>query len=439
MKAMAYQPEPLGISQMPETGFGGAGLCSPKMTPFGEWKSACWDSDYFDGSEDPERETPGPKQWFRALWERDFPLMKELGANTIRLYNVNPTTRLASEKFLESGWNNVSKPYGKDHIPFLDYAYESGLRVIFPLVSDESALTLDPEDLLIQKTKNLIDEVGDHPAVIMWAVGNELALEEPGKKPLLDTVNQMMNLARDYTKEKHDRILPVTHCVADLPESYRFLSENLEVDVFCSNAGYRSDSLTDLFTGDESRNIPGWDELIAKNKVPLLIGEFGWLSINNTANYEHPDWFNKVWKDILDHIDNGCIGGVYFEFSDEKYKMSGPDQTQLGVIALEPYEKDGLNTETDEDFFYADVAIRKEIIFDAVKEGTLNGAPMNFNMDIFKYLGRSPGKIKIDDGGGNTYPPPSFSAPGIAPPSSGARNALSLFMVGLVSVITLLI
>lgn len=428
MKAMAYQPEPLGVGTMPDSGFGGAGLCSPKMTPFGEWKSACWDSDYYDGSDDPEREVPGPKQWFRAIWERDFPLMKELGVNTIRIYNVNPTTRQASIDFLETGWNNITKPYGKDHIPFLDLAQEYGFKVIFPLVSDESALVLDSEELLVQKTKNLIDEVGNHPAVVMWAVGNELSLEDPSKNELLATVNRMMNLARTYTLEKWGRILPSTHCGADYPESYEFLSENLDVDLFCSNAGYRSDSLTNLFSGDESKGIPGWDYLTNKTGKPLLIGEVGWLSVNNTAHRDNPDWFNKVWKDTLDHVEQGCIGAVYFEFSDEKYKQGGPDQNELGVVSVEPYVLDGKSTETDQDFFYPDIVVKKEIIFDAIKSGTLGGRPMNFNMDIFEYLDRSPSTIGIQDNPPLYGQPPLVGAP-IATPSSAFKATMSVLVL----------
>jgi hypothetical protein len=52
---------PLGIRTMDESTFtGGGGLCSVKRTPFGEWKSACADSDFFDGSPDvPNRVPPG--------------------------------------------------------------------------------------------------------------------------------------------------------------------------------------------------------------------------------------------------------------------------------------------------------------------------------------------------------------------------------------------
>ncbi len=113
---MCYNPVPLGIKNMSLDLTGGGGFCSVKMTPYGEWKSACYDSDYFDGSGDiSTRVPPGPSSWFQAVWQRDFPLLKELGVNTLRLYNVNPITRQASVEQLGTG--GISQPLGKNRIP----------------------------------------------------------------------------------------------------------------------------------------------------------------------------------------------------------------------------------------------------------------------------------------------------------------------------------
>jgi hypothetical protein len=73
--------------------------------------------------------------------------------NTIRIYKVNPTTRLATENLLSQRWNKIEVAEGKDHRPFMDAAEAHGLKVMFPLVADETALTTDPEDLLDQKIK----------------------------------------------------------------------------------------------------------------------------------------------------------------------------------------------------------------------------------------------------------------------------------------------
>ena len=43
IKAMCYNPVPLGWKNIAPDQTGGGGYCSPKKTPFGEWKSACYD------------------------------------------------------------------------------------------------------------------------------------------------------------------------------------------------------------------------------------------------------------------------------------------------------------------------------------------------------------------------------------------------------------
>jgi hypothetical protein len=164
---MCYNPTPLGLAEMNSDETGGGGLCSIKETPWGDWKSACYDSDYFDGSAASSgRVPPGPSSWFKAVWDRDFPLMQELGVNTLRLYNANPTT-------LQYTIDNVGKdgilyPLGKEHIHFMDLAAQYGFKVIFPLIGDQTTLTTQSEDVVQQYLRNQIDEVGNHSALIMW-------------------------------------------------------------------------------------------------------------------------------------------------------------------------------------------------------------------------------------------------------------------------------
>lgn len=40
---------------------------------------------------------------------------------------------------------------------------------------------------------------------------------------------------------------------------------------------------------------------------PVFIGEIGWLNLNNAVDVLYPDWVNQVWKDLVDHIDQGMI------------------------------------------------------------------------------------------------------------------------------------
>jgi hypothetical protein len=84
--------------------------------------------------------------------------MKELGVNTLRLYNSNPTTRQASVEQLFTG--GIAESLGKDHVPFMDMAQEYGFKVIYPLVGDQTILTTTSEEGVKQLLRNQIDEVG---------------------------------------------------------------------------------------------------------------------------------------------------------------------------------------------------------------------------------------------------------------------------------------
>jgi hypothetical protein len=51
-QGMCYSPVPQAWSTIQPDFTGGGGYCSPKRTAYGEWRSACFDSDFFDGSPD---------------------------------------------------------------------------------------------------------------------------------------------------------------------------------------------------------------------------------------------------------------------------------------------------------------------------------------------------------------------------------------------------
>ena len=87
--------------------------------------------------------------------------------------------------------------------------------------------------------------LGGHPALLMWALGNELGLSDPAKRPLLDFVNELAGLIQEEMLAVHGRTVPITTCDVDLPESYDLfldvLYENGNFTLFCTNAGYRGD------------------------------------------------------------------------------------------------------------------------------------------------------------------------------------------------------
>jgi len=383
IKGMCYNPAPLGQECMNADQTGGGGYCSTKETAYGEYKSACYDSDYFDGSSDaPGRVPAGPSDggWFQPVWERDFPYMQAMGVNTIRIYNANPTTRQATVDYP----NLFQYPYGKDHIQFLDLAVSYNFKVIFPLLGDYSlleSLSAEQYDTYLQYQ---IDEVGNHTAIIMWTLGNELPLSS-SNPDLTDYLNQRIAFARNYTLQRWNRKLPITSAVVDDPSSYNYLVTALDVDVFTPNAGYRGPTFTDLWSGDIYTY--GMYNLSCSTGKPIFIGEIGWRSENNSIMSTFPNWFNENWQDLTAHIDQGCIGGAFFEYNDEPMKVD-PMQQTMGSVKFSISYSNGANS-TAANAWMAD-ELEVKLYFYVIANGTYNGVQYNMNADPFSLIGRSP-------------------------------------------------
>jgi len=343
IKGVCYNPVPLGVQNMDfSSGAGGAGLCSQRRTPFAtdDYKSACYDSDYFDGSIDPTRVPAGPSNgWFTSLWERDFPIIKSMGANTLRVYNSNPTTFLYTEEVILGIQTAISgsiapPPVGKYHVPFMNAAAAYGLMVIYPLIGDQTLMTTMNQSDYERLIQNQIDEIGNHPALLMYTLGNELNLA--GDPELLTLVNTYIAFAKQYMMAKWGRSIPITHAIVDDPTTYNMLYASLNVDVFTSNAGYRGLGFSDLWTGAQTPGFSGLGPLSVQYNKPNFIGEMGWMQINGTqtASPVNAGWFNIKWQQLIAQgTYAGCIGGAFFEYSDEPYSKADPLQQSMGTVS----------------------------------------------------------------------------------------------------------
>jgi hypothetical protein len=114
---------------------------------------------------------------------------------------VNPSNYLASIKY--NGTDNIVRPQGKDHRQFLDYCASLGLKVIWPLYSDSTGLLNLDETSLQFYMRAAIEEVGNHTAILMYNLGNELNYvgDETTWKNVLAKVNRLLDYSRDYQKK----------------------------------------------------------------------------------------------------------------------------------------------------------------------------------------------------------------------------------------------
>ena len=115
----------------------------------------------------------------------------------------------------------------------------------------------------------------------MYTVGNEAGIATDPN--LLAKVNTYIAFARQYSLTKWGRKIPFTHAIQDMPGDYENLFQNLDVDIFTTNAGYRGLGFYNLWDGEGDSIGP----MSRKYNKPNFIGEMGWMQINGTeTRYE---------------------------------------------------------------------------------------------------------------------------------------------------------
>eukprot|EP01119_Soliformovum_irregulare_P023152 TRINITY_DN804_c0_g1_i1.p1 TRINITY_DN804_c0_g1~~TRINITY_DN804_c0_g1_i1.p1 ORF type:complete len:542 (-),score=116.29 TRINITY_DN804_c0_g1_i1:57-1682(-) len=426
IKGMCYSPAPLGFSNMSAAYTGGVGLCSdrqqyaPGRTDV-VTTSACAYDDFFDGSV----YANGPAgPWFKALWDRDFPVMQQLGVNTIRIYHTNPITKAA---VAENPTIYTTPGLGVDHIPFMDQAAASGFKVIFPMYAEQAFLSEANIPTLEAYIRYLVDEVGNHSALLMWQVGNELPIFGPTAQPgLVDLLNHLFDYTRNYTLTRWNRIVPVSNALVDYPPAYNGLTEDMHVDVLTTNAGYRGPDYSNLWTGSTDPNVQfyGMQRLSCAYNKPVFIGEIGQHSTDGFVNQY--DWFTRNWKSLMDNIANGAIGGAFFEYSNEMWKAT--NQQQMGVMSVSAsanslsvggWTPDVLTQRPNSTGAYAFSAVATAL-----------------NTDVWTYLGRQPYTLtnvpsictnvaplpNVTTSSTTTYSPPTTSTSTSTGSSNGASS-----------------
>ena len=94
---------------------------------------------------------------YEYIWNRDFPLLRAMGANTIRIYHWIPD---------------------QDHTLFLDIAHKHGLKVLITYdlrtTKTNPVVTAAQRQTIVNAFVEQVDRYKAHPALLMWIFGNEL-------------------------------------------------------------------------------------------------------------------------------------------------------------------------------------------------------------------------------------------------------------------------
>ncbi|GAB5558790.1 MAG: hypothetical protein SynsKO_04370 [Synoicihabitans sp.] len=236
---------------------------------------------------------------YSALTDRDLPLMRELGANVVRIY----------------GWNETA-----DHAAFLDACYNGGVDPIYVLINrwidpntnwnDASAVSA------IQQTFVQIDQnLGSHPAVMGIILGNEANIYN-GNGDNAAFWGAMNQVAQAIKAQTPTRLLSVA-ITDSIPQVAAHDSSVPGLD-FWSVQTYRGSTLGTFFT-----------EYADASTKPLVITEFGADAFDHQAQAEYPNNAEFVgqtvaglWREVAANSDIAA-GACVFEFGDEWWKSQG--------------------------------------------------------------------------------------------------------------------
>lgn len=264
MRAVCYQPTPVGQTAT--------------QPPFG---------DYFTAN-------------YRALYERDLPQMRAMGANTLRTYNWEPAA---------------------DHTHFLDAAWNNGVQPIHVLVNayiDPATDWSNPSVVtgLKNRWRSLAARIASHPAVIGFLIGNELNVVSRNSPAFWNAINDIAGTVRAVaTNQLVTTPLADTDVIASI-RAYDARITNLNCWAI---QAYRGRSFGQLFSQYE-----------AVSTKPLLISEFGMDAYDSRVRAEYAndafqtaDYVRALWNEIARRT-NSVAGGAIFEWSDEWWKDQGP-------------------------------------------------------------------------------------------------------------------
>ena len=301
------------------------------------------DRDKAEGQQGHDLNTFWIQEEYKARYLADLSLMQTMRVNTIRIYsdfNRDPAVSLQ----------------------ILDECYRRGMMVVMTVIGSA-------QDFASGQYLTVVDRYKNHPAILMWAIGNEWNFNTYYGLSITDSILKTENAAQLI--KQHDPIHPVSSSLgdrfsvcttgcppgSDIPSIVQAVPD---VDVWGLNI-YRGASFGTLF-----------DQWRAVSSKPFYLGEFGIDSFKtqsytvvqcskavNVVGVEdqggQANIDNSLWLEIAGHLsafNSGelNLGGFIFQFNDSLWKVGNYNVGLGGVVNYNG--PDGIPGTPDDDTSY---------------------------------------------------------------------------------------
>ncbi|MCK4917501.1 MAG: hypothetical protein KAS51_04750 [Candidatus Omnitrophica bacterium] len=264
----------------------------------------------------------------------DWQLLKDMGCNTLRIYQMPSDDKRINHLYNDSGKVTFNHPPNKKLFRELYENY--GIRVVVGHFFGEWTIGsganwedgtdyTDPQQRknLLECIRVMVEEHKDEPYTLMWMIGNEnfTPMDHDNAEKNVEAFLSLVNEAAKLIK-KLDPNHPVALC--NWAQSYikEIGALTPDVDIFGVNAYFGPGGFGRL-----------WE--IAKKYCdkPVLITEYGEVALrNNRLDEEYQALYNKnCWQDIVKNSygnegTGNSIGGIVFSWSDQWFLAGQPNQ-----------------------------------------------------------------------------------------------------------------
>lgn len=247
----------------------------------------------------------------------DFKLLKEMGANAIRVYHHgnNKNKELFRKAYEDYGLMILMGDFLGAYATGSGASWHDGTDYSNPIHQQN----------MKDSVKKMIEEYKDEPYILMWVLGNETnygVANNAKKDPV--SYYSFVNKVAEMIKEL-DPTRPVAICNGDTLFLNIFAEYAPLVDIYGTNS----------YRGEQGFGIGLWRSVKRLCDKPVLITEYGCPAYQKGKSREigeidQAKYHQGEWEDILynsagyDGVGNS-IGGVVFEWIDEWWKAYEPD------------------------------------------------------------------------------------------------------------------